>query len=190
MNRYMFTDTVVVPPDSDIECDNILGYVDCDIAGKDYEELIRLCCKYSAVFSAIVQTPAMKIAEDIEKFRIDRPASIKFKHIEYVCIDNVEPDARFYRVCPELCDFLINNANSIFQWINGWGFANPEDPTFYREDGSVLFTSVIHEGEVFLLPRDDEDVSHIVNNKYWRVIGSESIIQRQIDDMLYPKEKI
>ncbi|MBE6625537.1 MAG: hypothetical protein E7622_07885 [Ruminococcaceae bacterium] len=57
--------------------------------------------------------------------------------------------------------------DSIFKWIDGWGFKNPEDPCFYRDDGSAFFTSVIHEGVVKLTPRENEDVSKIISNPLW-----------------------
>jgi len=70
-------------------------------------------------------------------------------------------------MCPELCELLLKITDSIFKWIDGWGFKNPEDPCFYRDDGSAFFTSVIHEGVVKLTPRENEDVSKIISNPLW-----------------------
>ena len=38
---------------------------------------------------------------------------------------------------------------------------------YLSSDGSVFFSSVIHEGECTLHVRDDEDVSEIINNPLW-----------------------
>lgn len=187
MKVYMFTDCIIDPHDSNVECDNSYREIECDISGEQYVDLIRLCCKYSSVFSVIVHVPDMDIVVEMDKFRIDRPENIQFKHGYYMS-KNTKPNSQFYKVCPELCDIIIEKANSIYEWLNGWGFRNPEDPTFYREDGSVFFTSVIHDGEVFLLPRDDEDVSIVINNKYWREVDPNSITQRQINFMLNPSK--
>ena len=188
MKRYMFTDCITPPQGSNLVSDSVSGSISCDICGKQYEDLIRLCCKYSGVFSFIVQVPAMEVAEQLEKFRIERPENIEFSHNHYITNENTEPGGRFYRVCPELCEFLLDKADSIYEWINGWDFENPEDPTFYRKDGSVFFTSVIHEGEVFLLPRDDEDVSIVINNDYWREVEPDSIIASRLEHMLHPRK--
>ena len=143
MKKYMFTDCITPPPEANVVSDSVSGSISCDICGKQYEDLIKLCCKYSSVFSIIVQVPAMNVVKELEKFRIERPENIEFNHNHYVTKENTEPGGRFYKVCPELCEFLINKADSIYEWINGWDFENPEDPTFYRKDGSVFFTSVI-----------------------------------------------
>ena len=84
---------------------------------------------------------------------------------EYIC-GTEHSYFNYYRVCDKLCDILLKTTNHIFSWLNGWGYENPEDPTFYREDGSLFFTSTIHEGECTLFVRD-EDVSEILANKLW-----------------------
>ena len=188
MKKYMFTDCITPPPEANVVSDSVSGSISCDICGKQYEDLIKLCCKYSSVFSIIVQVPAMNVVKELEKFRIERPENIEFNHNHYVTKENTEPGGRFYKVCPQLCEFLLDKADSIYEWINGWDFENPEDPTFYRKDGSVFFTSVIHEGEVFLLPRDDEDVSIVINNDYWREVEPDSRIASRLEHMLHPRK--
>ena len=46
----------------------------------------------------------------------------------------------------------------------GQGHKNPEDPIFYRADGSKFFLSVIHEGELELYVNDSEDISAILDS--------------------------
>ena len=86
---------------------------------------------------------------------------------------------KFYRVCDELCELLLEITDNIFSWLVGWGYSNPEDPTFYRTDGSMFFTSSIHEGEIVLLPRDDEDVDDIIAQEGW-IEGVRTVIWEEI----------
>ena len=62
---------------------------------------------------------------------------------------------------------ILRISDNLFGYIDGWGYTNPEDPTFYRSDGSVFLKSEIHEGEVWLMPRNNEDVSQIVADSNW-----------------------
>jgi hypothetical protein len=52
----------------------------------------------------------------------------------------------------------------MFAWT---GYIMPEDPTFYRPDGSIFFKSTTHEGELTLMPRGDEDVSNVLSSGRW-----------------------
>ena len=67
-----------------------------------------------------------------------------------------------YVVCDDLFNEMLEISDSLFKWIYGWGYTNPEDPTFYRDDDSVFFLSVIHDGECYLMPRVNEDVTAVV----------------------------
>ena len=69
---------------------------------------------------------------------------------------------RYYRVCPEIKQWMLESVGGMFEWIDGWDYKNPEDPYFYREDGSVLFFSSIHDGELEVRYRDDEDVTGLL----------------------------
>ena len=69
---------------------------------------------------------------------------------------------------------VIVNANtrmndSIFKWMYG-KVKKPEDIAFYREDGSVFLSSVIHEGEDSLFPREGEDISAILDLDNWYLV--------------------
>ena len=139
-----------------------MGFEEYDITGKEYESLIRACCKYCVVLSFRITKPNVKALIELEKFRIKKPDNITFEFVHYGKGANVH----YFRICDEVCNILLNTTNNIFSWITGWGYENPDDPTFYREDGSVFFTSTIHDGECTLFIRD-EDVSEILANKLW-----------------------
>lgn len=129
------------------------GCADYDIAKEDFVELIELCCRYCNTLSFLIWEADVKVAEKLEPYRNLKPEAITYSYGEICGVSllektRVHPEARYYRVCPELCALLPKIADHIFQWLNKWGYYNnPEDPVFYRSDGSVFFSSTIHEGE-------------------------------------------
>lgn len=165
MDKYTFFDT------------NFFG--DCnedfDIAGEDYEKFLKTCFKYSSTFAFMVDGLNKKFIQanlppELEKFRIPLDACVldASKHYWFKLKKKEFADSIFcYRVCPELFPIVLNITDSIFKWIDGWGYKNPEDPAFFREDGSIFFNSTIHEGECYLYPRPDEDVSDILSIETW-----------------------
>lgn len=154
--KYKFYDT------------DILGEKEYDICGRDYKELIHICCKYSSTMSLIITNQNSDLLGKIKEYQITKNNNITFSFNHY---DKNSTTIQYYQVCPQLCKILLNQTNSIFDWINGWGFSNPEDPTFYRQDGSVFFTSTIHDGECTLFVRDDENVENILSNTLWKEIA-------------------
>jgi len=58
-----------------------------------------------------------------------------------------------FRTCPELLVEFLTHTHSFSDWTAPH---LPEDPAFYRADGSLLLGSVIHEGDVFLKLTDEE----------------------------------
>jgi hypothetical protein len=105
------------------------------------------------------------LLKKIENFKISKNDNITFQFEHY---RNSEFEIKYYRVCDDLIDIITSNTNNMFCWINGWGYSNPEDPTFYREDGSVFFTSTIHNGVCkFIVDESKEDISEIILDKRW-----------------------
>ena len=145
------------------------GWEEYDISGEDYKELMRTCCKYSKTMSFIILDPdVVSYLNELEKFNVEKDDNIIDEKVRYGRPgQKIQPYRKYYRVCPELCELLISMTDSIFKLLLGWGQTNPDDPTFYRADGSVFFSSIIHEGEITLYPRDDEDVSNIVSKPHW-----------------------
>ena len=137
------------------------GLKEYDISGKNYEELMKACCKFSKFFSVIVADDSLNLISELKKYEIEKEESIIFCYDHYV-----EPKIKYFEVCDGLCETILAHTDSIFCWINGWNSKNPEDPAFYREDGTVFFSSTIHDGECTLSIRD-EDISLIVNKDNW-----------------------
>ena len=151
MKKYVYYDT------------DIDGNEEYDIRGESYEILIRTCCRYSAVLYLKCMKPDLSVAVCLKPFEIQRPQNVPnddWNHLPYC-------EKHYYKVCPELCEILLHAAGGIFEWLNGWGFENPDDPTFYRSDGTVFFTSEIHEGVCELVPRPDEDVQALLQAVNW-----------------------
>ena len=157
------------------DCDAVDSHIEYNIVGQDYQTLIALCARYCSSFSVIVKRTDTDLIAQMEPFRIPRPDNTTHCYPymrpdgsgHYVRMTDEELGVRFYRMCPELCRILLTGTQGIFEWIHDWGYRNPEDPSFYREDGSVFFTSVIHEGVLTLFPRESEDVSALLSIRKW-----------------------
>lgn len=152
IKRYNFYDT------------DITGNDEYDICDQEYKELIKICCKYSSYMSLIITNRNSSLLNKIRKYQIEKNENINYEFDHYNKNSIV---IRYYKICPQLCEILLNETNSINSWINGWGFTNPEDPTFYREDGTVFFTSTIHEGVYSLFVRDNENLENILSSDLW-----------------------
>ncbi|MBQ6825743.1 MAG: hypothetical protein IJP34_03675 [Clostridia bacterium] len=139
------------------------GMAEYNICNEDYKVLLEICFKYCKTMSLIITNNNSKLLKKIEKFQIEKSENIIYKFNHY---DN-NVLIKYYQTCSELLEVLLNTTDNIFSWINGWGYDNPEDITFYRDDGSVFFTSIIHNGKCSLFVRKNEDVSLIIKNKLW-----------------------
>ncbi len=149
------------------------------IKGEEYKELIRVCCEHSKYVSFIIYDKSVSGYDELCKH--------KFKSVDFTPKDKYlrKYEILYCNICADLQKFLENNVNDVFGWMLGREFTNPEDPTFFREDGTIFFSSCIHEGIVTLRPKD-EDVSHIVsNNSLWihsdNDVGASYIIYKTID---------
>ncbi len=142
---------------------DIYGNEEYDIVGEEYENLLKTCCKYSSVLSLKFFNKNIPYYRELEQYKIKS----KTHNIEIFKNIVKQEEVVYYKTSPELCELLLKITDGIFKWIDGWGFKNPEDPCFYRDDGSAFFTSVIHEGVVKLTPRENEDVSKIISNPLW-----------------------
>lgn len=149
--------------DTDID-----GLNEFDICGNSYKKLIKVCCEYCDFFSLIITNSNSELLSKLCEYRIPKNKKITYVFNHYDINSTI---IEYFQVSSELCEVLLNNTNSIFSWINGWGYNNPEDPTFYRKDGSVFFTSTIHEGECTLYVQN-EDVSEIIASNNWIRVSS------------------
>ena len=155
MKEYKFFDT------------DATGKEDYDIFGNDYQNLINICCKYCTTISFRIKNLEIACLAELSKFNIPKQKNILYVYNHYYDNNESQTDVKYYRICPDLNQILLKTTDSLFNWIYGWGFENPEDPVFYRKDGSVFFSSLIHEGECSLFPQKGEDISSIISTGLW-----------------------
>lgn len=138
------------------------GHVERDVSGQQYEDLLKSIFEYAYSFSVIL-SPYFK--DDIahwDKYRIKPRAEVFEVYSHYgipkpQAADKIgDYEIRYYRLCPELCEMILDRTDSVFKWLCGWGYNNPDDPCFYRADGTLIFSSIIHEGECSLVLKETE----------------------------------
>ena len=139
------------------------GTADYDLTGADYHVLLDVCFEYSTSLSFFVRSPAVSLPPALEAYRIPVTPAIMAHYERYGAAGQVHA----YRLTPQSRRCILDITDSLFKWIDGWGQHHPEDPVFYRADGSVFLSSVIHDGCVTLFPRANEDVSAIIQNPLW-----------------------
>lgn len=169
MRKYKYYDT------------DIKGEAEYDIVDTDYFDMINTCFKYCVSFAVIVfenDNEVISKLSSIEQYRI--PLNPRVSEI-YSYFDNSDPncikrEVRHYALTPEVRGWILKLTNSIFSWLVSE--ANPEEPSFYREDGSAFLYGLLHEGELILETKDDENVDNIISKEHW--------ITRPQDDWKYP----
>ena len=153
------------------------GNEEYDITGEEYKQLIQTCCEHSEKMSfKYFSNKPTDLYQKLKKFKI---CSDIFTHKGYNDIVSHE-EVVYYRVCSELCYILQQEANGIFEWLYGRNYKNPEDPCFYRKDGTFFLATSIHNGEITIFGKDNE-IDDIVKNPLW--INS-------IDDKNHHKYKV
>lgn len=146
------------------------GFVEYNISGKDYFELLETCIKYSNTVSFRVWYNKFNIPEDIIIYRLPLSQTVYRMYQQYYNESYSEALASseiyVFPLVQCVCSWLVALTDNIFGWRN-FDSCMAEDPMFFRKDGSVFFKSEIHEGEIYLLPRPDENVTSIVNKNHW-----------------------
>ncbi len=156
----------------DTDCN---GEEEYDISGEEYRTLIKLCCKYCDTLSLRITHIDTSFVNELEKFATKKTNENISVYQHYYGADmnaQLLSEIRYYKICDELERTLLSISDSVFKWIYGWGYTNPEDPVFYRHDGSVFFHSIVHDGKCVLTPQANENVAPIILNKHWLVSQS------------------
>lgn len=135
--------------------------MDLTISGDDYIRLVDVCFQYSTSFSLCF--PSSESAYEFAP---------KTEMLNYMPSEYSDPNRKYkcYFPCSnQMKEILLSHVNGLFDWIRQDGRDNPEDLTFYREDGSVFFWSETHEGICVLCDHEPENVSLVVSKKGWNV---------------------
>jgi hypothetical protein len=138
-----------------------------DISGKEYISLIDSCFRYSAFFSF------RRYQHSILDWT---PEPASFPNENDLCfvsmLSEKSVDLLYVFRCNERTKgFLKSYTKGLQYWYDQqmvYGPLNmPEDLCFYRADGSVLFCSQTHEGDIWLFLNDDEDFSSNTSQSGW-----------------------
>ena len=164
MRIYKFYDT------------DLTGQEDYDIAGDQYKNLLKLCFKHSSTVSVIISPNYVDNIQSWEKYQIPVTPNVQNVYYHYGQPSSENPnkighyEIRHYRLDGGLQDLLISHTDSIFKWTYAWGYNNPDDLAFFRPDGSVFFSSIVHEGECTLSINEGEEVRGFISDDYWTPI--------------------
>lgn len=164
MRRFTFYDT------------DSAGDVDYDISGKEYEQLLELCFRYGHTCSVLLDLNEPKTAYPfscIDQYRIPVTDCVRnvYRHYGYFEKDTHNGyEIRHYLLCADVQKVIRNVTDSINKWLCGWGYSNPADPAFYREDGSVFFYSLVHEGVCMIEANSEENIDSILTGGLWRSV--------------------
>lgn len=153
-----------------------------NITGDDYHTLLRLCgdfCSFVS-FSYPVEHEVAERFKALEAYEIPVPRAL-FADNNGFCEtlyergmgDSITAYRRFFRLCPKMIELMITLADASSAWCAySPGSADvewcPEDPIFFREDGSAFFFDYAGEGLLLLYPRGGEDVSGILSLGKWQ----------------------
>ena len=141
-----------------------------DIRGARYQQLLEACFRHCTSVSLCVHADANVDLLSIEPYCLPVTPQVKAQYGHY---GSAPAESSAYRIvhyvlAPEVKRFLKTRAEGIFQWTYAWENENPDDPAFFRPDGTVFFSSVIRDGVCTLYPREGEDISLILSDPRWQ----------------------
>lgn len=140
------------------------------ISGKHYKVLLQKCFKYSKYLSLVVIDNSSPVIQRLSKWKVDNPL------IENTFIDSHRHF--LYVANKDVHNILLQNTNNMFERRLLQDDVVFEDLVFYRDDGSIFFDSILHEGECSLYPNDSEDISDIIKFGHWipvNILGTPEI---------------
>ena len=164
MKKYRFFDT------------DISGREEFDITGIQYINLLETCFLYCDTVAMCLSPQFEKDLSFLQKYRVAITPTIKqqFCHYGKFLSGDTDPCTNYtivqYSLTAKVKEYILECTNAMFKWTYAWGYKNPDDVTFFRSDGTVFFSSIIHEGECTLYVKEYEDVSKITNDNRWIVI--------------------
>ena len=140
------------------------GNLEYDLCGDEYLLLLRTCFKYSSSISFLIRSASVAELSGVDNDKLSVPLHVEKNHCNY----NIQvSQIRYYRLTAQVQEAICKVTDCIWGWIDGWGYHNPEDLIFYRPDGSVFFSSTVHEGKCSLYVNEDESVLELISNEHW-----------------------
>lgn len=153
------------------DCDPINEDLAKDICGKDFIDLINYSMRYCTYFSVDFHIkykidnklrPQLRRSEvfDLSLFHKSREQNC------HLIPPQQEYSRHYYWLNNDTSELIVQLQDSLFNWELYSKYKMPENITFYRSDGSVFFTSITHEGFAYLYLNANEDMNHIVKNRW------------------------
>lgn len=136
-----------------------------DISAEHYAVLLRHCFRYGKYLSLVVYDQRSPMLSRLEPWRVlDLPFQTDNLY-------NIRM-RRFYSACSEVHEIisscnLLDYCGKLHYDCADSQVCMPEDPMFLREDGSIFFDSIVHEGEYSFYPRPDEDIGEVLQFGHW-----------------------
>ena len=122
--------------------------IESDISGEKYKALLMKFQKYCPFFSLDIIKLDTNFTNVLSGFKLQIP-SIK--------AEGLEPTAKreFYYFNEKSLNLLCKISDSIFSY-SYYPNRLPENLCFYRKDFSLLFSSMSHDGECYMILNDEE----------------------------------
>lgn len=155
---------------------DIAGQAEYDISGERYQQLLQSCFKYCATVSVIVSLNCLERIQPWEPYRIPVTMDVQKVYSHYGLPEDGSTsktdsyEVRHYMLTSQMKRMLQDYTTSLFRWTCAWGHNNPDDISFYRLDGSVFFSSLIHEGECTLFLKQNENLHAVISQEGWILV--------------------
>lgn len=152
---------------------DITGQAEFDLSGMQYQRFLQACFQYCTTVSVIVSLNCADRIASWEPYRIPVSPVVLRVYAHYGLPAEGSTDQigaceiRHYMLTPQMKRMIQDHTTSLFRWTCAWGNDNPDDIAFYRSDGSVFFSSLIHEGECTLYLRGNEALGDILSQEHW-----------------------
>ncbi len=152
---------------------DITGHDELDISGEQYQQFLQTCFRHCATVSVLIAPDYDGNIDLWDAYRIPVSPNVQDVYCHYGIPSREKPDwincyqIRHYRLTAQMQHLIQAQANSLFSWTSYWGEHNPDDIAFFRSDGSVFFSSTVHEGECSLFLKENEDLNGILSQTHW-----------------------
>lgn len=126
------------------------------ISEEHYLSVLQHCFRYGKYLSLIVYRDNSPFVEELEQWSVPP--------FQTECL-NHQDMRRFYVACAQVQKII--SAYNLLDYDEIFRENYPEDPVFFRADGSVFFECIVHEGEYHFYPQGDEDIANILKFGHW-----------------------
>lgn len=148
-------------------------YEEYTIKDGELVSLFELCAKYSKIVALSFLSGDEKLLARLSAYAVDESETGIFQKqrrvVGEIYVDRTQLTEKYFHVGPGLLQTLLGISEYDLFNLAHFGNSKPENPAFYRADGSIFFDSVIHEGKCYLFPRAGEDLSAVVSYPGWRI---------------------